>query len=161
MNNSFEKYKQLLLNVLYYSTDDHGKKIPKTKLAKLIYLVDFAYYYEHLKPISNMEYIKLPQGPVPHAYFSALDDLYDRGVIDIEKRGKAELYSIIEYQSVKNDLLNADEIELIKRVAKKWSNNNVQEIVDFTHKQIPYSICYDGEIIPYNLITQEDPKNIY
>ncbi len=38
---------------------------------------------------------------------------------------------------------------------------NTQEIVDFTHNQIPWKVCREGEIIPYTLINAEDPKNVY
>ncbi len=36
-----------------------------------------------------------------------------------------------------------------------------KKIVDFTHNQLPWSVTDDKEIIPYVLITQEDPQNVY
>ncbi len=50
---------------------------------------------------------------------------------------------------------------MIKDIAKKWKNKNTKEIVDFTHKQLPWMVSYDREVIPYNLITQEDLENVY
>lgn len=50
---------------------------------------------------------------------------------------------------------------LLKKIAMKWKNKNTQEIVDFSHKQLPWLICKEKEIIPYNLITQEDVENVY
>jgi len=49
----------------------------------------------------------------------------------------------------------------IEKIANKRKKANTKEIVDFTHKQMPWMICYDKEIIPYGLITQEDDDNIY
>ena len=50
---------------------------------------------------------------------------------------------------------------LIKKIAEKWKNKKTSEIVNFTHIQLPYSICRDNELIPYELITQEDPDSVY
>jgi hypothetical protein len=52
-------------------------------------------------------------------------------------------------------------MNLLKKIAKKWKNKNTQEIVEFTHQQLPRMICYDKEIIPYDLITQEEVDNVY
>ena len=92
---SVEKYKQIILNALQAGSDDDGK-ITKTKLAKLVYLADFNWYYEHLTPMSGMSYRKLPRGPVTDVYFRALDELEEDGVIDREEKGNAILFSLME-----------------------------------------------------------------
>jgi transcriptional regulator with XRE-family HTH domain len=55
-----EKYQQILENCIEFGADKDGK-ITKTKLAKLAYLVDFAWYYEHLVPLTGLQYRKLEQ----------------------------------------------------------------------------------------------------
>jgi hypothetical protein len=70
----------MLLNAIYYGSDADGK-IPKTKLAKLLYLIDFISYYEQSSSISNLEYRKLPLGPVPYEYFEILDELKNNDFI--------------------------------------------------------------------------------
>ena len=79
----FEKYKQMLFAFL---RNDIAKKnkVPKTKLAKLLYLADFGWYYEHLKSMSGMQYRKIQYGPVPDAYFRIIDDLYEQRKLDIQ-----------------------------------------------------------------------------
>jgi hypothetical protein len=57
--------------------------------------------------------------------------------------------------------LSKEENGLIGEIAKKWKNKKTSEIVDFTHNQLPYKICSPDEIIPYALITQEDPEHVY
>lgn len=54
-----------------------------------------------------------------------------------------------------------EEKSLLAKIAKKWKYANVKEIVDFTHEQLPWMICEDKEIIPYGIITQEDPNHVY
>jgi transcriptional regulator with XRE-family HTH domain len=55
-----EKYQQILENCIEFGADKDGK-ITKTKLAKLAYLVDFAWYYEHFTPLTGLQYRKLEQ----------------------------------------------------------------------------------------------------
>ena len=64
----YEKYKQMILAYLQspFSTDG---KVPKTKLAKLLYLADFAWYYSKLESMSGMQYLRRTYGPVPDPYF--------------------------------------------------------------------------------------------
>lgn len=68
---NYEKYKQMILAYLKSSISTDGK-VPKTKLAKLLYLADFAWYYQNLDSMSGMQYLHRAYGPVPDPYFSTL-----------------------------------------------------------------------------------------
>lgn len=157
---SVEKYKQMILNSLQFGAAEDGK-ITKTKLAKLVYLADFTWYYEQLSPMSGMSYRKLPRGPVADVYFRALDELEEDGVIDREEKGNAILFSIVESGNAPANRLSDEEKKMIQDIGTAWQGKQTQEIVDFTHAQIPWQICRDGEVIPYGLITQEDPELVY
>lgn len=157
---SLEKYKQMILNALQSGADDDGK-ITKTKLAKLVYLADFTWYYDNLMPMSGMSYRKLPQGPVPDVYFRALDELQESGAINREDKGRSILFELAESGNAPANRLSSDEKSLIKKIGKAWQGKQTQEIVDFTHNQLPWQICREGEVIPYGLITQEEPELVY
>ncbi len=157
---SVEKYKQIILNALQSGADNDGK-ITKTKLAKLVYLADFSWYYEHLVPMSGMSYRKLPRGPVADVYFRALDELEEDGIIDREEKGNAILFSLTESGSAPANRLTPEEKDMIAEIGTAWHGRQTQEIVDFTHNQLPWQICREGEVIPYGLITQEDPERIW
>ncbi len=154
----WEKYKQIITNFIKYWSDEDGK-ITKTKLAKLCYLLDFAWYYYNLEPITGLEYKKFAQGPVPDEYFSTLDELFEEKEINVEVKWPAYLIENIETPS--HDKLNEDEFEMLQNIAKKWRWKKTQEIVDFTHKQLPWMMSYDKELVPYLLITQEEVENVY
>lgn len=158
---SVEKYKQIILNALQSGADDSDGRITKTKLAKLVYLADFTWYYNNLVPMSGMSYRKLPRGPVPDVYFRALDELEEDSVIDRKEKGKSILFELTESGDAPSNRLNPDEKAMINKIGKAWKGKQTQEIVDFTHAQLPWQICRDGEVIPYGLITQEDPKRVY
>ena len=152
------KFKQIILNSIQFGSDSDGK-ITKTKLAKLVYLMDFKWFYDHLKPLTGLEYIRMEQGPVPNTYFQVIDELFDEGSIAVETKGRAFMISTTEKPS--HNLLSQSELKTIRQVAKKWQGKDTKQIVDFTHKQLPWAICRPKEVIPYELITQEDPSNVF
>lgn len=160
---NYAKYKQMIL--AYLRSDlGMGGKIPKTKLAKLLYLADFAWFYKHLESMSGLAYRKIQYGPVPDSYFRAIDELYEEGAIGLDCATKDGAFLIFQTRSSeKNSLaeLNSAEKKLIKDISIKWQDKRTQEIVKFTHDQLPFQICEDNEIIPYGLITQEDPDHVY
>ena len=135
-------------------------KITKTKLAKLVYLADFIWYYENSKPMSGMTYRKLPRGPVSDVYFRALDEMEEDGTIKRELSGKAIMLSLVEKEAPTGKL-SKEEVNLIKRIGEAWQGKSTDDIVNFTHEQLPWQICLDGEAIPYSLIFQEEPEKIY
>lgn len=157
----YEKYKQMILAYLKSSISTDGK-VPKTKLAKLLYLADFGWYYQNLDSMSGMQYLRREYGPVPDPYFRALTELEEEGKISVDHKGDAFLVSLSGSSSKqKLDLLDDKEIELIKKISIKWKNKNTRDIVDFTHEQLPYKLCAPDEAIPYALITQQDPDYVY
>lgn len=155
----YEKYKQM---VLAYLRSGEGESVTKTKLAKMLYLADFAWFYDKLESMSGMKYRKMQYGPVSDMYFRALDELEEVGKISISRVDDSILIS--ENRGSKKsplDKLDNEEKELIEDIYIKWKDKKTREIVDFTHNQLPYRICASDEIIPYELITQEDPDHVY
>lgn len=157
----YEKYKDMILAYIRKGASKDGN-ILKTKLAKMLYMADFAWFYDHLESMSGMKYRRLKYGPVPNMYFRAIDELEEAGKISINH--KKDMLLISENEGSKKqqlENLSKKETELINKIAKKWKNKRTSEIVDFTHNQLPYKICSPDEIIPYELITQEDPDHVY
>lgn len=160
-----DKYKHMILTYLRMHLSKDGK-VPKTKLAKLLYLADFAWFYDHFESMSGMQYRKITYGPVPDMFFRAIDELENDGKILIDRKiyeGK-EMFLISESESNTNEkikTLSDKENNLMKKIAEKWKNKKTEEIVNFTHNQLPYFLCRDNELIPYGLITQEDPDCVY
>jgi transcriptional regulator with XRE-family HTH domain len=158
---NYEKYKEMILAYLRKATASDGK-MPKTKLAKMLYLADFAWFYSNSESMSGMQYRKIKYGPVPDLYFRAIDELEENGKISIERKDDMLLISESETSKKQNlDMLSKNEIKLIDKISAKWKDKKTNEIVYFTHNQLPYKICQQDEIIPYELITQQDPADVY
>ena len=155
---NYAKYKQMILAFLR-----QGKKIPKTKLAKLLYFADFSWFYYHLESMSGMQYRKIKYGPVSDSYFRIIDEMFDSGEIDINQTKDGAMLISQTRSGAKIDLskINKKEEELIENIEKKWKGKKTTEIVDFTHKQFPYLYAQDNEVVTYGLFTQENPDEIY
>lgn len=154
------KFRQMYLACLKYAANEHGN-VPKTKLAKLLYLVDFTQFFKMLESMSGVRYRRLDYGPVADIFFSLTDDLLESGKINIEilDRGAQMLSSRTKEEETSE--LTEDELDRIKEICELWKDKPTQEIVNFTHEQKPWKMCRDGEYIPYSLIIQEDPDHVY
>jgi hypothetical protein len=116
--------------------------------------------------MSGMQYRKISYGPVPDTFFRALDELVEDGkvLVDTKSDGNKDVFLISEATSNRNEkiqTLSSAEKLMMKKIGDKWKNKKTQEIVNFTHNQLPYFLCRDNELIPYELITQEDPDSVY
>ena len=156
-----EKYREVLLETIRHGAATDGK-ITKTKLAKLIYLNDFSWYYQHLESMTGAKYRRLAQGPVPNIYFAKVEELITEGVLNLEIKNGSQMISLSRAGLMqKPSILTSEEKNLIKKVSQKWQGKRTEEIVKFTHEQLPYKICSPGEVIPYELITQQEPEYVY
>lgn len=96
----------MILNAIQYGSDDRDHKITKTKLAKLVYLADFTWFYRNRESISGLTYRCIQRGPVADEYFRAIDELYEDQTITIEPSGTTLLISSREPAS--HDMLSDD-----------------------------------------------------
>lgn len=159
----YEKYKEMILSFLRFFSSNGDGKVPKTKLAKLLYLADFSWFYEKMESMSGMQYRRIQYGPVPDLYFRALDELEEEGRINRDNKN-SDVILISENEGSKRsplNKLNKQELDLIKKIAEKWKDKKTRDIVNFTQNQLPFKLCAPDEIIPYELIIQEDPKYVY
>lgn len=154
------KFRQMYFACVKYGTDNRGG-VTKTKLAKLLYLSDFTQYYRELAPISGVKYRRMEYGPVADVFFSLTDDLYQTGKIDISQKERALIISSTSREADNFDKLSGEELNLIQEVCEQWKDKQTEEIVNFTHEQLPWKVCRDGEFIPYELIIQEEPDNVF
>ncbi len=164
----YKKYREMLIETLRQYKKYTNRGAPKTLFAKLVYFADFAWFYDQLKPMSGMKYRRDPYGPVPDQFFRIVDNMIETGEMELELKlisnRKNQMQSLSLSETVANEpnqYLTAKEIDLIDKVVQKWNMANVDEIVEFTHNQLPWQVTRPNEFIPYELITQEDPGNVY
>lgn len=151
------KYKQIILNCLQYGSNTTDSKVGKTKLALMVYMCDFANYYEKKASLSTLSYRHTANGPIVDAYYRMIDELYDDGAITIELRGRA-MFLFANEPTAPHSLLSDDEVNLIKKVCEPWRDQSTQTVTDFVKSNTPWKLSTLGEIIPYDNILNE-PTN--
>lgn len=155
-----DKFKQMYLYIL---TQFKDCGLPKTKLAKLLYLIDFNHYYNNLKSMSNVLYKCKEYGPLADPFLELTDDMFESGEISIDFLSEgAQMISIPScFTKLDFSLLSKEEKKEIEDICEKWRRVPTNTIVKFTHQQKPWKSCRPNEVIPYELILQEEPDNVY
>lgn len=154
-----DKFKQMYLYILEY----FKAGIPKTKLAKLLYFADFNHYYNNLESMSGVLYRCKDYGPLADPFLEITEDLYESGEIQIDTLSMgAQIVSIPkQIKNIEYGLLSDEEKKEIEVICEVWKDASVQTIVNYTHQQKPWMSCRPNEVIPYELILQEDPNHVY
>ncbi len=152
------KYRQMCQACIHHGAAVDGK-ITKTKLAKLLYLVDFSWFVETGRSMSGLSYRALPRGPVADQFFQMTDEMVESGQVAIEPKGMALMFSNIEQPT--NTKLSTAEAAHIRKIAEKWQPADTQTIVDFTHEQSPWMLTAPGSEIPYELARQIPATRLY
>ena len=160
-----EKYRELILAFLREAKESNVS-LKKTKLANVLYLTDFAWYYSTDTSMSNLSYRKITFGPVADSYFRLLEEMEQGGVINIKQiyRDDYHMYEIEESRaSAKKTLilLSKKELSHVHKIWLQWQKASTAEITKFVCDQTPYQNSVLGEIIEYTLIKDEDSYNVY
>jgi len=152
-----DKFKQMYL----YFVSKFKNGVPKTKLAKLLYLADFRHFYENLESMSGTLYKCRKYGPLSDSFLQLTDEMVEAGTISIEYlEGGTNLIKNQSYNLAFN-LLSENEIKELDEIYELWKDIKSEVIVNYTHEQKPWMSCRENEIIPYELILQEDPNHVY
>jgi len=111
-----------------------------------------------------MKYRRIHYGPVPDQFFRVVEEMIDAGKLNLDTTDSEGAHWITLTRAGKGSTINKltdKEKLLIDSVAKRWKDANTNEIVTFTHNQLPYQVSRPNQYIPYELITQEEPENVY
>ena len=150
-----EKTRQLILYLA--SRVDIGK----TKLMKLLYLIDFTAYEKTGKPITNDMYEHWVLGPVPNNIWNRFDALLS-GIIkqERENRGSGIYTRLVSIASPDLSIFTRKEREVIDSIIEKYGNLYQRELVEIVHKELPYRITQKDEVIPYFLAPYRNYKRL-
>ena len=143
-------YEKLCAMVLFFA--HKSPELLKTKLMKLLNYSDMIYYKENGVSMSGLRYAHLPYGPVPENF----DILFGRMSIDniahievIYDNGY-EKHQVIPEKAIPDNILSAEELEVLDRIYDKFKDFGSVEISNYSHKEKGYSATKQGEIISYS-----------
>lgn len=140
-----QKHKQFIIDCLYF----YEYEISKSKLVKLIFLIDLDNFSKYGRPITNFTYIKYKNKPTADAFFAVIDDLEEEGLIS---RGYS--YNAVSFNCKSNiasrSMLKKEEIETIRDNCKKWRSRSDLDL-DYFMGQLPiWRESKEGDTIIYD-----------
>jgi len=152
-----EKFKQ----VLHYIISKVGSldNVGKTVLFKMLYFSDFDYYELYEKSITGETYVKLPLGPAPRNFDSAVKGLKKKNKIkEVHvKFGRMKQIKFISLCAPKIDKINAEEIKIIDRVLQRLSGMNARQVSSYSHEDMPWKATDKNENIDYEFVFYRNP----
>jgi transcriptional regulator with XRE-family HTH domain len=159
------KYRQMILALLREAKTTHSV-VKKTKLAKLLYLTDFSWYYIHKKSMSGQTYRKTDFGPVADAFFRLLEEMEQDGTINVKQiyRDDYHMYEIEETRAsakTQLELLSKKERAHLFKIWKQWQEASTALIVKFTQEQEPYTRALQGQVLSYDHILEEAAHTVF
>jgi len=124
--------------------------IGKTKLMKLLYLMDFMMYERSRNTITEDEYRHWSFGPVPVSIWKKLTDGEFADFLDVEKvdRGQAYLKYTAKNPNVNMDDFSPEEMAVINEVLAQHGDKFQDALVKMVHAELPYRITEENEVIP-------------
>lgn len=152
------KFKQ----VLHYIIHNCGcvPNVGKTVLWKILYFSDFDFYELFEEQMTGETYYKLPHGPAPGDFDTAIDDLTNEGKVQAvdSKYGGYDQKRYISCNKPDVSLLNATELQHIENTISKYSHMNATQVSAISHADLPYIATNDNEPIKYELVFYRDPQ---
>jgi uncharacterized phage-associated protein len=170
---------------LYFATNVSDLYL--VKLMKLFYYLDFISVRETGKAVTNDAYFHLPYGPIPSFIKDNIDSLDTKvkeeevkilnpnqtgtpiwlkvssvfdGVLKLDTKGKGKVASPASGQAFDATKLSEYEKDLLADIVRDLGGKTVQQIVDMTHAEAPYTQTSPSQMIPYELAFQLDVRQI-
>ena len=153
------KFKEVLLYIL----EKVGAKpnIGETALYKLLYFIDFDFYEKFEEQLTGAQYIKNHYGPTPVEFKKIVDEMIEKGEIEVVKSKyfKYDQKKYLPHRSPDLSKLSAQEIKHIDEVLARLSDKTATELSDYSHSDIPWQVHKYGEIISYESVFYRDAKH--
>ncbi len=137
-NDKNYKFKETLLYILNKCAQKPN--VGKTVINKLLYFADFNYYENHISTITNVNYIKLPMGPVPENMEDILNEMeryWDIKIVNINYHNYKQI-KLIPTRRPDLSVFSLSEIEEINDIIQKYSDWNADKLSEWSHWDMPY-----------------------
>jgi len=168
-----DRSRQKMIHAIIYFAEN-TRQCGKTKLHKLLYLLDFEHFQKTGRSVTGLDYFAWKMGPVPVALQNELDNPED----DFRESIGLACEQVIDLPRLKfepkcefdSDLFSQRELKLMHSIAKQYKNQTANEMVEVTHgenhawakiwqdgegnnERIPYEVALSGDEDAFHRIT--------
>ena len=144
-------------NMIHYFIGKRRSTLGKTVLYKLCYFSDFDFYELNERSITGMRYCRLPHGPAPSDFDTAMRSLEVQGLAREERVDSDDgAYPRYKYHLLKEAdpkrTFSQEEIDMMDWVFDRYGKMTAVALSDLSHQDIPWRITEDLEEIPYEAV---------
>ena len=151
-----KKLRELILYVVEKCCDD--SRFGATKLNKILFWSDFFAYANTGEPITGVEYMRLPNGPVPKRLVPVRNKMIEAGELDVAQRslfnGRRQT-KFLARRKADVSLFTPEQIDLVNEVIDYLRDQTASEVSDGSHTRA-WHMASDGELIPYQSVFISD-----
>lgn len=159
MKRDLDKTKAVIAYIIdYFQRNDLLKYLGKVKLVKILWYADREFMYKYFKPITNLEYRKMPQGPLPSNFDSILKSMEEEDIIKsykIDKLGGYTQHSFFCLKEPNLDDFTSQEINVLDKVIAQTYKKTAQQLSSQTHDELWESIGL-GKVMPLESVFLQD-----
>ena len=144
-----EKLKSIIFNI----AERLPNNITRTKLVKLLYLIDLRYSEINHKSLTGLTYYSYYFGPYSEDIINAINQLKGYEIEEISSMS-LEGREYYLYSPGRNPRwvtpfpLQDDEVEIIAQVITEHGNKSLDEILEYVYNTEPYKNCKKRKPIP-------------
>lgn len=146
-----KKYKNI---VLFFANKIKNGTLGKLKLMKLLYFLDFDFFEKYGQSVSNDEYLRFENGPVPRMAEKILKQMNGKE-IKISKIKIGAGYNDKQHIEALKDfdisLFSKEELMMLEEIADKWERFSGSEMKTASHGEAPWIATESNKVIDYNL----------
>jgi hypothetical protein len=129
-----------------------------TKLAKILFRVDFQAYVELNAPVTGISYRKFPWGPLPDDMYSVIEE---QAHLKLEESGPPEFRQrrVLSSREAELGVFSAGEKQLIDRVIDEVWELSAEEVSALSHG-IAWQLVAEKAHIPYQAAFLGEPGEL-
>ena len=139
--------------IQFFCRNIKNQSLGRTKLAKLLYYVDFDHFEQYDRPVTGATYKHYPMGPYPQEMMSEIKQLRNTGQLEETEQASGPypqyLYTVPPDATVDLGIFETSELQTLIDVANKWQQLSATELVAATHGEAPWIATEDRKVIPY------------
>ena len=146
-----EKYKNI---ILFFANRIKNGTLGKLKIMKLLYFLDFDFYEKYNQSITNDEYLRFDNGPIPRTAEKILKQMNGKDVKITPRKvgfGYNDQQHIEPLKNFNMDLFSKEELLMMDETANKWEKFSGTEMKNASHGEAPWIATKPNDVIDYNL----------
>jgi uncharacterized phage-associated protein len=151
--------------IKYFCQNTDPAFLGKTKLMKLFYFLDFLYIKKYGISVTGEVYYHLDFGPIPTTIKNLVDSVGDNpesamlsDTIEIQCHDGHDIHKVVcvkPFTKEDEEYFSETELGALQDICQRFNKHSTSQIVDCSHKDAPWRLTRDLEIIPYELAAED------